>query len=284
MRRAALKVERMEWTAWAENRLAARLRRLLGSAFDEVLTKLQQRGRVPSDSAAQQALLAALRKKEPEFISIIQNAALDSAGRGRQQVYDYAKTVPHAPDFTAREFSERVKKLIKDHAFEASERTMARMRGDVMGNLARSYEEGLGIRDAADRLRDQFDSMEEYELKRVARTETNSFQNMGAHETCRELTNYEQWWGADDDRSRGTEPQDLADHTLAGMHGQIVAVDDPFSNGLQYPGDRSGGEATIHEWINCRCRVVPFFIPQGYKAPPGATYFYEYDLVYVGDG
>jgi len=57
-----------------------------------------------------------------------------------------------------------------------------------------------------------------------------------------------------------------------------VRVGEPFSNGLYYPGDRSGGDGTIREWINCRCRLVPFLMPEGKMAPIGKNWFYEGDL------
>jgi hypothetical protein len=62
------------------------------------------------------------------------------------------------------------------------------------------------------------------------------------------------------------------------MHGQIVRVGDQFSNGLRYPGDRTG---EIAEWINCRCTTVPFIMPIGFIAPPGVLHFYEDELLAV---
>jgi len=276
--RARLKRRKIAWTATAERKLTRQLVGLFDGAFNETLGRLQQAGRVPSGAAAQRQIIQAIEAKHGAFTQTIQDAAVEAAEHGRKEVFGYADTVPHAPRFDHTSFSEPIRDRIRDHAFTASDRTMDRVRGDVMGNLQQSYADGLGIDEASERLRGSFDNMKDYELKRVARTEINSFQNEGAHETCKELSDYEQWWGADDLRSRGTEPEDMSDHTGAGLHGEIVRTGDQFSNGLYYPGDRSGGEATIHEWINCRCRVVPFFMPPGYKAPD-KTQFREGDLV-----
>jgi len=115
--------------------------------------------------------------------------------------------------------------------------------------------------------------MQDYELRRVARTEINSFQNEGAYLTEQELgVRYHMWYTALDERVRGSH---------SNMHGEIVRVGEPFSNGLYYPGDRSGGQGTIKEWINCRCRTVPFLMPEGKMAPPGASYFRESDLIEI---
>jgi len=114
----------------------------------------------------------------------------------------------------------------------------------------------------------------DYDAERIARTEINGAQNEGAFDTERELgVQYHEWVTAQDDRVRGNDPEDVADHTA--LHGVIVAVGDPFPNGLTYPGERIGDEA---EWINCRCRAVPFIMPEGKRAPTGMDHFTAADL------
>lgn len=214
--------------------------------------------------------MAKIAKLEDKFKATIGDAAQDAANMGRSRIA--AQT-----GFKIGDFSGQYAKLIRDHAFEASARTMERMTGDVMVNLAKSYEEGLGIDKAAERLTGKFESMKDYELERIARTEIQSHQNEGSHLTLVEQgVEYEMWWSADDIRVRGNEPEDTADHII--LHGQIVRTGDNFSNGLLYPGDRNG---PIEEWINCRCRLVSFIMPEGYMAPPGKNYFYEGDLVKI---
>jgi SPP1 gp7 family putative phage head morphogenesis protein len=145
---------------------------------------------------------------------------------------------------------------------------MNRLIGDVMDNLRQSYEEGYGYNKAAERLEDVFTNMETSELEMVARTEIAGHENLGMHEANIELgVEYEKWKTARDADVRDSH-QDL--------EGQIVRVGDRFSNGLEYPGDRSG---SIEEWINCRCTLMPFLMPEGYTAPSGMDYFYESDLV-----
>ena len=176
------------------------------------------------------------------------------------------------------DYSPELLRQIKDKTFVASQNTLNRIIGDIMENLSISYQEGLGIVKAADRLKEVFESMEKYELERIARTEINGAQNEGSFLTEQELElEYHQWWNAQDSRVRGTDPEDTADHVI--MHGQIVRVGQPFSNGLMYPLDFGSG-ADLSELINCRCREVAYFIPEGYRAPD-MDYFYESDLIKI---
>lgn len=227
------------WQIKAERLLTKKLQDLFAATFDKTVSELKKVG-VPSNDIQKNMLLAGFAKLENEFKETMGEAAVDSANvsRGKIQSLQY---------FPITEFSIQYSNLVKDHAFVASERTMARMIGDVMDNLAQSYEEGLGIDEAAENLEGKFKSMMDYELERIARTEIQSHQNEGAHLTCEDLgVTYEQWWTAEDDRVRGTRPEDKADHVV--LHGQIVRTGDMFSNGLMYPGDRNG---LIEEWINC---------------------------------
>lgn len=252
-----------------------RLNQRIGGLFDKVITEtvreLERVGRVPGDTLLQKIVTGAFDVHGPAISGALSEGALDQAQSSRIRLLQEAGLYAQFRDRV--ELPNQTYDLIKNHSFEASQYTLTRMRDDVMGNLAKSYEEGLGIDDAANRLRDKFQGMRDYELERIARTEIQSGQNMGAYETEREFhINYHMWWSADDDRVRDGTTSD-ADHTY--MHGQIVRVGEPFSNGLLYPGDMSG---PIEEWINCRCRIVPFLMPEGMMAP-NADFFYEEDLV-----
>ena len=177
-------------------------------------------------------------------------------------------------DIDFEEFSQGVSDRMKQDTFIASQGTIDRISGDVMDNIRDSYEAGYGIDKAAVGLQDVFDDMEDWELKRVARTETNGAQNLGAEATMRQLgVVYDKWKSAGDARVRGNRPEDTADHRY--LDGQISYVSGNFSNGLSRPGDRSG---PIREWIQCRCVLLPYLIPEGYTAPSG-TFFYESDLI-----
>jgi hypothetical protein len=79
---------------------------------------------------------------------------------------------------------------------------------------------------------------------------------------------YQRWVTAGDDRVRDS-------HVL--VEDEITALDTQFSNGLRYPLDESG---PMEEWINCRCRAVPFLVPPD-KAAPNEGPFYEDELTSV---
>ena len=161
---------------------------------------------------------------------------------------------------------------LNNKVFQASAHTMDRVDSKIMKNITRSYNEGLGIDEAKDRLTVEYSGLKSWEAQRIARTEINSAQNDGAYDVYDELgVEYQQWWTAQDERVRET-PQ--ADHRK--MHGKIVKVGTAFSNGLMYPGDRQG---SISQWINCRCTTLPFLMPLGKMAPVGMTEFTEEDLI-----
>ena len=157
---------------------------------------------------------------------------------------------------------------IRKEVFTASQTTLARVDQRITSNLAESYNEGLGIKDAGRKIEKEFSSLKGWEAKRIARTEINSAQNMGAFNSYDELgVEYHQWWSGQDERVRDSHQH---------LHGKIVRVGNTFSNGLKHPGDRSG---PLKEWINCRCTSLPFIMPAGMMAPPGMIEFTEDDLV-----
>ncbi len=174
---------------------------------------------------------------------------------------------------------ENAKQKIIDKSISSTEQSWHRMTDDITGCLSDAYNDKLTLDQTKAKLGTVMEGMERYELERIARTITNGAQNAAASDTIDELgLDFEQWWTSQDDRVRGFNPKDKADHMI--MHGQIIRVGGTFSNGLKYPGDQSG---PIEEWILCRCILVPFLMPEGLMAPPGEEYFYESDLV-LSDG
>lgn len=159
-------------------------------------------------------------------------------------------------------YSDNVLEDLRNRIYTFSADTFKRIKGDFAGTLARGFEEGLGIDEIATQLRDDFSNLRDHRLKLIARVEVQGAQNMGNHQTMLDFgVQYKQWVSVGDNRVRGRRKGDKADHIY--LHGQVVRMDEAFSNGLQYPLDRSGGRATIHEWINCRCRSVPYIPRRG---------------------
>ena len=159
---------------------------------------------------------------------------------------------------------------LRNNTFQASDITLERVSQNITNNLADSYHDGLGIRDAGRKINKEFAGLKGWESRRIARTEINTAQNEGAFSAYDELgVEYHMWWTGNDARVRDSHRP---------LHGHIVAVGNTFSNGLLYPGDKSG---PIKEWINCRCTTVPYIMPLGKMAPLGLTEFTEDQLVDV---
>src|SRR4029077_4434864 len=82
----------------------------------------------------------------------------------------------------------------------------------------------------------------------IARTETTSAANAAALDGFRAGgAPYKGWLSVQDDRVRESH-QDL--------DGEVVALDDAFSNGLDHPGDPDGPPDEV---CNCRCTITPEF-------------------------
>lgn len=147
--------------------------------------------------------------------------------------------------------------------------------GKLINNaLIIGYEQGLGIGDTTKLLQRINNNFKNYEAHRIARTEIQSSRNRAVHEQMvNEQVELKQWLTMTDELVRGNKPTDNADHVI--LEGIIVPVDEPFPNGLMYPGDKNG---PIEEWINCRCTSVPYILLPNESAPIGATSFYEHEI------
>jgi len=229
-----------------EAQLNARLDRLFGRVQKQVVSAVRNGASGAADSQVKSLLQSAL----PELRSSVFDAALSSAS---------------SPGSAAAE-------AIRDQVFQASANTIDRMTGNVLDTIAQGVEQGLSPDTIAQNLKGSFEGMARYERERIARTEVHSALNQGKYDKLvGARIQYMQWVTAGDDRVRQTEE---ADHVA--LEGEIVEVGQPFSNGLKYPGDRAGD---ISEWINCRCTIVAWFMPEGMMAPNPGEPFFEEDIV-----
>lgn len=165
-------------------------------------------------------------------------------------------------------YSKDVYNDLKNQTFQSSAATMVRVNKNINQILADGYKTGLGNREIGNNIKKEFQGLKTWETERIATTEINSAQNLGAYQQYNaDKISYHQWLSANDKLTRRSHLE---------LDGEIVEVGTPFSNGLLYPGDRNG---PISEWINCRCTTVPFIMPYGYMAPPGMSVFRESDLI-----
>lgn len=152
--------------------------------------------------------------------------------------------------------NESVSDKIMNNTFEASDKVKSRVTNEINNVLADAYRDGLGREDVTKKINEKFTQLKTYESRRIAVTEINSNRNVANYAQIQnDGVKYKQWVTAEDGRVRPTHMD---------LNGHIVRTSDKFSNGLAHPGDKNG---PIREWVNCRCVLLPYFIPWGKKAP-----------------
>ncbi len=157
---------------------------------------------------------------------------------------------------------------IAGRAFRASEATTQRVIGKINETLASGIRAGLTEAELGKILTTEVKDMAQWEIDRIVRTEVRSAQNEAAFNGLADAgVEYHKWITVKDNNVRPSHEE---------LDGLIVAVGDPWPNGLYYPGDRSG---PIEEWINCRCVAAPWFMPAGKMPPIGADSFKESQIV-----
>lgn len=141
-------------------------------------------------------------------------------------------------------YDKRVSDFLDNYTFKASQKTIDRLTGDVLGAIKEGQESGMSIPQIQDLMDEVFANMKDYETERIARTETIKSSNAGRFEAYQSGGVPEKvWLGDDDGRERESH---------IALNYEIVPIDQPFSNGLMYPGDPDG---EAKEVINCRCAI-----------------------------
>lgn len=173
--------------------------------------------------------------------------------------------------FGTLEYSEE--RLLNDE-FIATQQTLNRVDESINRIVTDGYKSGKGIEHVARELQNRFSQLKDWEARRIARTEIHTAHNQGIMKSYETLgVEYTQWKSAHDHRVRGHRKTDRANHII--MDGEIIPFGETYSNGLKYPGDKSG---RIEEWINCRCSHAPYVMKPGETVPPGMSSFTESDL------
>ena len=120
--------------------------------------------------------------------------------------------------------------------------------------LRKTLSEGITEGESIPKLRDRVSSVmieaKTTRATKIARTETHNTVGAGTHETYKAAgIQQKEWKTTIDGRERPS-------HNA--INGEIVGIDQAFSNGLMYPGDVSGPASEV---INCRCVLLPI-IPE----------------------
>lgn len=250
-----------------ERQLFHKLQQAQAGVEAEMVNQLAARGRIPGTSWGRRRLIQqTLERMLGELPLIIADGATLASQAGRTDTLAQLAQLGMAVSFD--ELNPAVVQQLHERVYTFSQDTLSRIQGDFAKHLGEAYEDGLGINDAIKRIRKDFYNLRHHRLEAIARTEIQGAQNEGAAATMREYdVDFKQWLTVGDSRVRGRNPRDRYDHVE--MHGQVVRRDEPFSNGLQHPGDRSGPKG---EFINCRCRARPY-IPD-LDEPIAATPYY----------
>lgn len=123
-------------------------------------------------------------------------------------------------------------------------------RRHIVSAIAQGVLQGESMDRVARRVRSVAD-MDYRASMRTARTAMTSAQNAGRVDAyrCAEgmgIRVRKQWLATLDQRTR---------HSHRRLDGEVVGMDEEFSNGLKYPGDPDSGNGA--EVYNCRCTLVP---------------------------
>ena len=260
----------------AKEEFQEQLQDLFDGVAEEVIQKTIEQNNI-SNEAAREKLVDLIAKELSDFPEMTGQAAVSAAKEGKDVIITQLNQADQA--ILTNTFSEEVVENIKDTYAKYSNETLARMQSTIRDTLAQGYKEGKGIDKVTDDLGKEFQKIEDYKLERIARTETNSAQNLGKQQSMKDnKVQYKQWITAQDERVRGTDSDDKVDHTM--MHGQVVKRDEDFVHPtenwrVKYPGDRT---APIEVWINERCTQRPYipgdnevitstpYYPNGYSA------------------
>lgn len=140
--------------------------------------------------------------------------------------------------------SKEIRKLIRDRAKLFGKTVTATTVDKLSNTLAQGIAEGEGIIELSDRVNDVYKEFSTYRSDMIARTETTAANAKGNIEGFRQsgVANAKEWINSGDARVR-EEHEDII-----GVGGEIVLLDDAFSNGLQAPSEP-----------NCRCVLGPAF-------------------------
>ncbi len=135
-----------------------------------------------------------------------------------------------------------IKAWAAQHAAKNVTSILATNLADVQKIIRAAVGDNLSVSQLAKQLREFYDGSS-FKAYRTARTEVSEAAGFGQHEAARQTgaVKTHQWISSRDSRVRESH---------ADIDGEVKALDEPFSNGLMYPGDASGPPEEI---IMCRC-------------------------------
>jgi hypothetical protein len=240
-----------------ENELVEEMSKLYGRAGVRFLERLQSLGRIPSDTVVsgifEEEIVPSFENVRDHLSEVAPEIALDGRDIAKRDLGKLGIEVQ------TDGFTRTARTRISDSSFRGTTIVMENQKTEVMNLLQTGQNSSLSIRELVDEMRGVVE-LEDWQMRRIAVTEIGADLNEGIFETSVEMgIEYNQWLTLQDDRVRDS-------HRL--LHSQVVKIQERFSNGLRFPGDRSGA---LEEFINCRCRSRPY-IPKPGEATQGTPF------------
>jgi HK97 family phage portal protein len=181
-------------------------------------------------------------------------ARRDPVGAARAAMDERAQRRPVPPERRDRDHVRRARRATAGSDFdEARMYAWLRKNADLSAaaiNQKTSDEIGaaladptLGPDDTASAIRHTFDVAVTARAAQIGRTKVGTAANFGAHEAARQSGYTQKTWTVNSEKPRDSHAE---------LDGESVALDDTFSNGMQYPCDPSGG---ADEVAGCTCSL-----------------------------
>jgi SPP1 gp7 family putative phage head morphogenesis protein len=202
-------------------------------------------------------VIAKLEKQKSKDVTVKVTEIFDKASEGKIAINfimpfieefikasakDALSMIAPAEDFND---TARIQKLIEKRAEFFAESVNSTTLEKLGATLSEGISNAEGIADLTKRVSEMYDTFPTYRSELVARTEATASNNEGLLEGFKQssVATGKEWINAGDDRVRD-EHQDVI-----GVGGEIVGLEESFSNGLKYPQEP-----------NCRCVIGPAFL------------------------
>jgi len=222
-------------------------------SWDDIRTKDEERSKLVRPAELKRRLRAALDKFEERWIGENRKALTSRMDLGFDVALELPFNLPSKDEITAAKV--RSQAVRQDALEERSGRIFQYMSettiGQVFNTIEGGIDQGKTVQQIAGDLRSKFSDIQEIGARAmtIARTETLTAVSLGQASAMKEaakvIPNLKKMWiSADDDRVRDSHAE---------LHGDVVAADEAFKNGLSFPRDPSG---PAEEVINCRCTWI----------------------------
>jgi SPP1 gp7 family putative phage head morphogenesis protein len=143
------------------------------------------------------------------------------------------------------EITKRIQKALEKRAEQFGLGISSTTRDRITVAITDGLADGEGMVEISDRINDIYKEFPTWRSDMIARTEATAANNEGFIEAYKQsdVATHKEWINAGDDRVRDEHQDGI------GVGGEIVPVDQNFSNGLPYPQE-----------VNCRCVIGPAFL------------------------